>query len=89
MDVQSEVNPYQSPGGETSKPAHANEDLRETRRIKLAWVGVFLLNWMGDNSCSLALGGGEGLNFVVRAHGLVRFLLGSSIEQAEATLIPT
>ena len=52
MDVQSEVNPYQSPGGETSKPAHANEDLRETRRIKLAWVGVFLLNmcvpvWLG------------------------------------------
>jgi hypothetical protein len=39
--------------------------------------------WMSDNSCSLALGGGEGLNFVVRAHGLVRFLLGYSIEQPE------
>jgi len=42
--------------------------------------------WMSDNSCSLALGGGEGLNFVVRAHGLVRFLLGYSIEQPEPAL---
>ena len=42
--------------------------------------------WMSDNSCSLALGGGEGLNFVVRAHGLVRFLLGYSIEQPDAAL---
>lgn len=39
--------------------------------------------WMSDNTCSLALGGGEGLNFAVRAHGLVRFLLGYSIEQLE------
>lgn len=39
--------------------------------------------WMAENSCSLALGGGEGLNFVVRAHGLARFLLGYSIEQPE------
>jgi hypothetical protein len=39
--------------------------------------------WMSGNSCSLALGGGEGLNFVVRAHGLARFLLGYSIEQPE------
>jgi hypothetical protein len=42
--------------------------------------------WMADNSCSLALGGGEGLNFVVRAHGLVRFLLGYSLEQPEYAL---
>ena|SRR5258708_4716723 len=42
--------------------------------------------WMGDNSCSLALGSGEGLNFVVRAHGLVKFLLGHSIEQREPAL---
>jgi hypothetical protein len=45
-----------------------------------------LAKWMSDNSCSLALGGGEGLNFVVRAHGLVRFLLGYSIEQPEPAL---
>jgi hypothetical protein len=43
--------------------------------------------WMADNSCSLALGGGEGMNFVVQAHGLVRFLLGSSIEQPESTFV--
>ena len=42
--------------------------------------------WMANNSCSLGIGGGEGLNFVVRAHGLVRFLLGYSIEQAEPAL---
>jgi hypothetical protein len=42
--------------------------------------------WMANNACSLALGGGEGLNFVVRAHGLVRFLLGYSIEQSESAL---
>lgn len=44
MDAQSDLNPYQSPGNEAINPAHANQDLRETRRIKLAWVGVFLLN---------------------------------------------
>jgi hypothetical protein len=42
--------------------------------------------WMAHNSCSLALGGGEGLNFVVRARGLARFLLGHSLEQPEPTL---
>jgi hypothetical protein len=42
--------------------------------------------WMADNSCALGLGGGEGLNFAVRAHGLVRSLLGSSIEQPEPAL---
>ena len=40
--------------------------------------------WMADNACSLALGGGEGLNFVVQAHGLVRYLVGYSIEQPES-----
>lgn len=43
--------------------------------------------WMAENSCSLALGGGEGLNFVVRAHGLPKFLLGYSIEQPEPSLL--
>ncbi len=42
--------------------------------------------WMSQNSCSMGLGGGEGLNFVVRAHGLVRFLLGHSIEQPDPSL---
>lgn len=43
--------------------------------------------WMAGNACSLALGGGSGLNFIVRAHGLVRSLLGTSIEQNEAAII--
>jgi hypothetical protein len=43
--------------------------------------------WMADNSCSLALGGGEGLNFIVKAHGLVKFLLGYSIEQRDSALV--
>jgi len=37
--------------------------------------------WMSENACSLALGDGEGLNFIVKARGLVRHLLGHSLEQ--------
>ncbi len=40
--------------------------------------------WLADGQCSLALGGGEGLNFVVKAHGLVGSLLGHTIEQPES-----
>jgi hypothetical protein len=43
--------------------------------------------WMSENACSLALGGGEGLNFVVRAHGLPKSLLGCSIEQPDPSLL--
>jgi hypothetical protein len=46
-----------------------------------------LAKWMAANACSLALGGGEGLNFVVRAHGLVKFLPGYSIEQPESARV--
>jgi hypothetical protein len=42
-----------------------------------------IARWMSDNSCSLALGGGAGLNFVVRAQGLAKLLLGCSLEQPE------
>lgn len=51
-------------------------------RARLSKIG----KWMTENSCALGLGGGEGLNFVVRAHGLARFLLGHSIEQPEPAL---
>jgi hypothetical protein len=54
-------------------------------RARLGKVG----KWMAENSCSLGLGGGEGLNFVVRAQGLVKVLLGYSIEQPESDLAPT
>jgi hypothetical protein len=38
-------------------------------------------DWISTNRCSLALGDGEGLNFIVKAHGLVRHLLGHSLHQ--------
>jgi hypothetical protein len=37
--------------------------------------------WMSRNSCSLALGDGEGLNVIVKARGLIKHLLGHSIDQ--------
>jgi hypothetical protein len=39
--------------------------------------------WMSANACSMALGGGEGLNFVVHAQGWARILLEYLIEQAD------
>ncbi|MGH7140320.1 MAG: hypothetical protein ACREHD_31675 [Pirellulales bacterium] len=44
MATQAEVNPYQAPGREATPAGDAVEDPRAARRIKLAWVGVFLLN---------------------------------------------
>lgn len=42
--------------------------------------------WMTANSCSLALGDGDGLNFVVKGRGLVRHVLGHSNSQPAPTL---
>jgi hypothetical protein len=39
--------------------------------------------WMFDNHCSMGLGGGEGLNFIVQARGLARNLIGHSIDQPQ------
>ena len=44
---------------------------------------VKLAQWMSDNSCSLALGDGDGLNVIVKARGLVRYLVGHSLEQPQ------
>lgn len=44
-----------------------------------------IVRWMSANDCSMALGGGEGMNFVVRAQGLVKLLLGYSIEQPDSS----
>ena len=44
--------------------------------------------WMSENGCSLALGSGQGLNFVVRAQGLTKYLLGFSIEQPARSEAP-
>jgi hypothetical protein len=40
-------------------------------------------SWLSANRCSLALGDGDGLNFIVKARGLVRYLLAHSIFQPE------
>jgi hypothetical protein len=37
--------------------------------------------WMLANDCTLALGDGEGLNVIVKARGLVRYLIGHSLNQ--------
>lgn len=49
-------------------------------RMDAAKIGK-LGRWMSDNSCSLGLGDGDGLNFIVKAHGLVRHLLGHTTDQ--------
>jgi hypothetical protein len=41
--------------------------------------------WMSDNGCSLALGDGDGLNFIVKAHGFIKYLLALSMSQPEPT----
>lgn len=47
-----------------------------------------LCKWMSRNSCSLGLGDGEGLNFIVKAQGLVRYVLGHSLEQPQPGMVP-
>ncbi len=42
-------------------------------------------SWMGANACSLALGDGAGLNIIVKAHGLVKYVIGHSLSQPEPT----
>jgi hypothetical protein len=44
--------------------------------------------WMFRCSCSLALGDGEGLNFIVKAQGLARCLLAHSLAQPEPAVAP-
>ncbi|MBY0523640.1 MAG: hypothetical protein K2R98_09575 [Gemmataceae bacterium] len=40
-----------------------------------------LESWMSENACTMGLGDGEGLNFIVKAHGLVKHMLGHSMAQ--------
>ncbi len=53
-------------------------------QIKLDALG----NWMARSSCSLALGDGEGLNFIVKAQGVVKWLLAHSLTQSQSSLMP-
>jgi hypothetical protein len=43
-------------------------------------------DWMVKNGCSLALGDGDGMNVIVKAHGLVKYLIAHSMSQPEPTL---
>lgn len=42
--------------------------------------------WMAANGCSLALGDGDGLNFIVKARGLMKYLIAQTMVQPEPTL---
>jgi hypothetical protein len=48
-------------------------------QVKLNNLG----SWISANDCSLALGDGDGLNFIVKARGLMKYLLGCSIAQPQ------
>jgi hypothetical protein len=41
---------------------------------------------MAGNDCSFGLGDGDGLNLIVKAHGLVRYLIAQSMSQPEPNL---
>lgn len=66
--------------GEPTEPKPDSAWLVGPARIDQAKLDR-LGRWMSSNSCSLALGDGDGLNFVVKARGLVKHLLGHSIIQ--------
>jgi hypothetical protein len=51
-------------------------------RIRQSTLDV-LGAWMSRNSCSLALGDGEGLNFIIKARGIVKTLLAQSLGQLQ------
>ncbi len=40
-------------------------------------------SWMTDNGCSLALGDGDGLNVIVKARGLIKYLIAYSMSQPQ------
>jgi hypothetical protein len=54
------------------------------RQIDLDALGT----WMERSSCSLALGDGDGLNFIVKGRGLVGVLLGQTLKQPHSVPTP-
>lgn len=38
-------------------------------------------DWMAENGCSLALGDGDGLNVIVKAHGHIKYLIAQTLSQ--------
>jgi hypothetical protein len=65
------------------KPKPDSASLVGPARIDQVTLGK-LGTWMSDNSCSLGLGDGEGLNFVLKAARLARVLLAHSIDQKQS-----
>ena len=66
---------------EISHPKPAGASLVGPNRVDQERLGKFD-TWMSENACSLALGDGYGLNLVAKAQGLMKYVLGHSIEQA-------
>lgn len=73
--------------GEPTQAKPASASLVGPARVDQSRLDA-LGKWMSHNACSLALGDGEGLNFVVKARGLVRHLLGHSLEQPRPSVAP-
>ena len=67
---------------EKIKPKPESAWLVGPKRIDQAKLDK-LGHWMADNDCSLALGDGDGLNLIVKARGLVRYLIGYSMGQSQ------
>ncbi len=40
-------------------------------------------NWMAENECSLAMGDGDGMNVIVKARGLMKYVIASTLYQPE------
>jgi hypothetical protein len=70
---------------ESIEPKPTSASLVGPKRIdqdKLANLGP----WMESNGCSLALGDGDGLNFVVKAQGHMKYLIAQTLAQPEPAL---
>ena len=59
----------------------AFESMEDIDQAKIDQLG----DWMLMNGCSLALGDGDGLNFIMKAQGLVKYLLAHSLTQPATT----
>jgi len=45
-------------------------------------------HWMAENGCSLGLGDGNGLNIIVKATGLMRYLVAHTLSQRQSSFQP-
>jgi hypothetical protein len=66
---------------ESIRPKPPGPGLVGPRRITQSRLDE-LGQWMDSNSCSMAVGDGVGLNFVIKAEGLLRYFVGHSMNQS-------